>query len=115
MNEEKRANSPPKVDIKGCRTLLISEGDKMIKQRSPIVQGLSLYLNLPLAREANIPPVQKRPNRIKAVLVLIRNAGKFAGAICALPIWIANISMAIPMLNICPVILIVARVPDATP
>ena len=76
---------------------------------------LFAYRRVPLAREANIPPVQKRPNRIKAVFVLAMNAGKFAGVICAFPIWMANISMAIPMLNICPVIRMVARVPEATP
>jgi hypothetical protein len=72
-------------------------------------------LILPLASEANIPTKHRIVNKMKAIPIPLNNASLFSGVILDLPIKIDMISKATPILNICPVNLIVDNVDDATP
>jgi len=62
-----------------------------------------------------MPKKQRAEKIVKAILMLFRNNPKYWGVILTLPIITENKSIAMPMLNICPIIRIVAKVPDATP
>lgn len=78
-------------------------------------EHVPLYLSLPRLNEAKIPPRQSAAKNQKAVLTAVRNWGKTSGVIRAGPRKREKMSMAVPMLSICPVIRIVPSVAEATP
>ena len=51
----------------------------------------------------------------KVILRLLRKSGYKSGVILTFPITIERIIMAIPMLSICPISLMVPKVPEARP
>ena len=71
------------------------------------------FLILTLDSEANTPAAQRIVNIINAVFMLVSNAAEFEYDIFDWPMNIEKISMASPILNICPVILMVDNVEEA--
>jgi hypothetical protein len=68
-----------------------------------------------LAREAKIP-IMQRPEKItKPVLIPEISPGYVSGVIASCPIYKASNIIAIPMLSICPTILMVPTTPEAIP
>ena len=70
---------------------------------------------LPLASDANMPPKQRAEKIRNAIFILVRKKEWYRGVIGTFPIYMANVSIAMPMLSICPVNRIVASVAEATP
>ena len=68
-----------------------------------------------LASEAKMPTIESPEKMMKPILMAEISPGKVSGFIGFLPMKSEISIIAIPILSICPIILIVPTTPDATP